>query len=142
MNVGGAKRELRMDGICCSAHGLPLVITAVKGDQKHTLLFDTGPEEYAWERNAKRLRADIKTIEAIHLSHWHHGHSGGMLKALQMINHAKETSDPLSVDLHPSCPDYRGIMAMEPTPWKPTRPSTRLKPPGAKWKRMTGQIVS
>ncbi|KAK4550732.1 hypothetical protein LTR36_000311 [Oleoguttula mirabilis] len=96
---GGAKRELRMD---------------VKGEQRHTLLFDTGPEEHAWERNVNRLRADIKTIEAIHLSHWHRDHSGGMLKAIHMINQAKETSEPLSVDLHPLRPDYRGIMAMEP----------------------------
>ena len=124
---GGAWKELRMDNICCSAHGLSLMITGVKGDQRRTILFDTGPEEHAWERNAKRLGADIGKIEVIQLSHWHRDHSGGMLKALRMINEAKakETSgpasQPLQVDLHPARPDYRGlqkgiIMSMEADP--------------------------
>ncbi|KAK5132229.1 hypothetical protein LTR08_009289 [Meristemomyces frigidus] len=29
---GAAERELRMDSICCSAYGLSLMITAIKGD--------------------------------------------------------------------------------------------------------------
>ena len=111
---GAANRELRMDGICCSAHGLSLMITAVKGDRRRTMLFDTGPEESAWERNARRLQADIGKIETIHLSHWHRDHSGGMLKAVKMINEAKQQGDPVNVDLHPDRPDYRGVMAMEP----------------------------
>lgn len=114
-NRGGAKRELRMDGICCSAHGLSLMITGIKGDKKHTLLFDTGPEEHVWERNAKRLKADVGLIETIHLSHWHRDHSGGMLKAIQMIKDAQgSTNADLSVELHPARPDFRGFMAMEP----------------------------
>jgi 7,8-dihydropterin-6-yl-methyl-4-(beta-D-ribofuranosyl)aminobenzene 5'-phosphate synthase len=35
----------------------------MKGDVKHTLLFDTGPEEDAFERNAKRLGVDLSSIE-------------------------------------------------------------------------------
>lgn len=112
---GGAKREMRMDGICCSAHGLSLMITGIKGDQRHTLLFDTGPEEHVWERNAKRLEADVGLIETVHLSHWHRDHSGGMLKVLEMIKSARGPTDAdVSVDLHPARPDYRGFMAMEP----------------------------
>jgi 7,8-dihydropterin-6-yl-methyl-4-(beta-D-ribofuranosyl)aminobenzene 5'-phosphate synthase len=111
---GGAARELRMDHICCSAHGLSLMVTGTKGDQKHTILFDTGPEEHVWERNASRLRAlmgiDIGTIETIQLSHWHRDHSGGMLKVIDMINEAKKGSaSAVEVDLHPARPDYRGM---------------------------------
>jgi len=85
---GESKVELRMDSICCAAHGLSLMIvsrsvvrggegryrlprsrcnnrdgmqTATKGDKRHTLLFDTGPEESVWERNVSRLRAPIET---------------------------------------------------------------------------------
>jgi 7,8-dihydropterin-6-yl-methyl-4-(beta-D-ribofuranosyl)aminobenzene 5'-phosphate synthase len=110
---GGAVKELRMDHICCSAHGLSLMITGTKDGVERTIMFDTGPEESAWERNATRLRADVGKIEAIQLSHWHRDHSGGMLKALQLINEAKSSSSlaekKVEVDLHPSRPDYRGM---------------------------------
>lgn len=106
-------REIRMDEVCCSAHGLSLMITGTKGDKKHTILFDTGPEESAFERNAKRLKADVGKIEAIQLSHWHRDHSGGMLKVLQMVEEARKEdgtkADPVIVDLHPARPDFRGM---------------------------------
>lgn len=79
-----------MDNICCSAHGLSLMVTGVKDGNRRTMLFDTGPEDHVWERNAKRLRAELGTIELIHLSHWHRDHSSGMLKAIDMINGANE----------------------------------------------------
>ncbi|EMC94845.1 hypothetical protein BAUCODRAFT_141107 [Baudoinia panamericana UAMH 10762] len=111
---GVCKRELRMDRICCSAHGLSLLITGIKGDKRHTILLDTGPEEMIFELNAKRLRAEVGNIEVVQLSHWHRDHSGGMLRVLQMANAAKQHNFPISVDLHPNRPDYRGIMAMAP----------------------------
>ncbi|KAF9872554.1 metallo-beta-lactamase superfamily protein [Colletotrichum karsti] len=109
---GGPVRELRMGNICCSAHGLSLMITGIKDGQRRTILFDTGPEEDVWERNTKRLSADIGHVEVITLSHWHRDHSGGMLKALDLIsdNRREKSIDlpPIVVDLHPSRPDYRG----------------------------------
>lgn len=81
------------------------------------MLFDTGPEESAWRRNATRLRADIATIEHVHLSHWHRDHSGGMLEALRMIraarqskSHDSNTDGLVAVDVHPNRPDYRGMV--------------------------------
>ncbi|KAH3013836.1 hypothetical protein KXV73_005032 [Aspergillus fumigatus] len=109
---GDAEKELRMEDICCSAHGLSILVTATKGDVSHSVLFDAGPEEDAWERNAKRLRADLASVEAIQLSHWHRDHSGGLLRAIRLINEAKQgkgLAGRLSVDLHPSRPDYRGM---------------------------------
>lgn len=50
--------------------------TATKGDKKHAVLFDAGPEEDAWERNVKRLKPDLASVEVIQLSHWHRDHSG------------------------------------------------------------------
>lgn len=114
----GSWREMRMDQICCGAHGLSLMITGVRDSKRRTLLFDTGPEEHVWERNAKRLGADIGKIEIVQLSHWHRDHSGGMLKAVSMINSSKSkspsehdtpSSKPVHVDLHPSRPDFRGF---------------------------------
>ncbi|KIX00109.1 uncharacterized protein Z518_10246 [Rhinocladiella mackenziei CBS 650.93] len=106
---GHAKFEMRLDNVCCGAHGLSLMITAIKGDQRHTVLFDTAPEEHIWELNAKRLRANIGSIEWVQLSHWHRDHSGGILKAITMINEAKSISGGLPVDLHPNRPTYRGF---------------------------------
>ncbi|KAJ9131030.1 7, 8-dihydropterin-6-methyl-4-(Beta-D-ribofuranosyl)-aminobenzene-5'-phosphate synthase [Pleurostoma richardsiae] len=107
---GDASLELRMDNICCGAHGLSLMITAVKGDKRHTILFDTGPEEAVWEKNAARTRADIASIERIHLSHWHRDHSGGMLRAIRLINSEKGPNhSPVIVDVHPDRPDFRGF---------------------------------
>jgi 7,8-dihydropterin-6-yl-methyl-4-(beta-D-ribofuranosyl)aminobenzene 5'-phosphate synthase len=78
------------------------------------MMFDTGPEGDAWERNAKRLNVDLASIERIQLSHWHRDHSGGMLRAVEMITEAKKTSsvpsEPVVVDLHPARPDYRGFV--------------------------------
>ncbi|KXT11960.1 hypothetical protein AC579_1010 [Pseudocercospora musae] len=114
---GGPIRELKMEEICCSAHGLSLMITGVIGEQRHTILFDAGPEGRAFELNAKRLRADLGAIETIQLSHWHRDHSGGIETALELIGearakeHERKRSTPVTVDLHPNRPELRGVHA-------------------------------
>jgi len=111
---GETKKELHMEDVCCGAHGLSIMLTATKGDVKHTLLFDTGPEEDAWERNATRLAVDLASIEMIQLSHWHRDHSGGMIRAIEMIGSAKSAqkfaTKPVIVDLHSVRPEYRGFV--------------------------------
>ncbi|KAG2413880.1 hypothetical protein HFD88_003070 [Aspergillus terreus] len=109
---GDARKELRMEDICCSAHGLSILITATKGDKRHSILFDAGPEPDAWERNVSRLRPDLAAVEMVQLSHWHRDHSGGLTRAVQMITAAKRAKgcpEKLPVDLHPDRPAYRGI---------------------------------
>ncbi|KAJ5918389.1 hypothetical protein N7454_010764 [Penicillium verhagenii] len=113
---GDASRELKMGDICCAAHGLSILVTATKGGKKHSVLFDVGPEEDVWERNVKRLRLDLASVEVIQLSHWHRDHSGGLLRAIRMIKDAKRAQglpDDLVVDLHPDRPAYRGMAAAE-----------------------------
>ncbi|KAI0884783.1 Metallo-hydrolase/oxidoreductase [Annulohypoxylon maeteangense] len=116
---GGAKLQMRMDTLCCGAHGLSLLITVSKDGKEHTLLFDTGPEEAVWERNARRLGLDVAKVERIVLSHWHRDHSGGLLGAVRMVEGAKaatatsEEKGKVVVDLHPERPDFRGIRAHE-----------------------------
>jgi 7,8-dihydropterin-6-yl-methyl-4-(beta-D-ribofuranosyl)aminobenzene 5'-phosphate synthase len=109
---GGAGVELRMDNICCGAHGLSLLITGRRGDETHTVLFDTGPEEQVFERNATRLglKDKVGEVEDIVLSHWHRDHSGGMLKAIAMVQAAKKNGGKaVRADLHPARPTYRGV---------------------------------
>src|SRR5580704_521513 len=78
-------RELSGDSLCCAYHGLSLLITATRGPRRHTVLFDSGPEEYAFERNAGRLGVDLGIVESVVLSHGHWDHAGGMLKALDLV---------------------------------------------------------
>ncbi|KAF7589378.1 hypothetical protein BBP40_004426 [Aspergillus hancockii] len=109
---GEATKELQMEDICCSAHGLSILVIATKGDVKHCVLFDAGPEGELWERNVKRLRPNLSSVEVVQLSHWHRDHSGGLVRAIQMITEAKQAkgdSKKVSVDLHPDRPYYRGL---------------------------------
>ena len=86
--AGLMRRGIRMVAskcLCCAAHGLSCLVTAHRGDTSHTILFDTGPEEYAFERNVTRLAADLGAVESIVLSHGHWDHAGAMLLALSMM---------------------------------------------------------
>ena len=78
-------RMLASKCLCCAAHGLSCLITAHRGTASHTVLFDTGPEDYSFERNVTRLGADLGKVESIVLSHGHWDHAGAMLLALGMI---------------------------------------------------------
>jgi 7,8-dihydropterin-6-yl-methyl-4-(beta-D-ribofuranosyl)aminobenzene 5'-phosphate synthase len=71
--------------LCCAAHGLSCLITAHRGTQKRTILFDTGPEDRTFEQNVSRLDADLAPVETIVLSHGHWDHAGAVLRALDLI---------------------------------------------------------
>ena len=78
-------RELAGEHLCCACHGLSYLITAHRGAVRHTVLFDSGPEGDAFQRNTQALAVDLGTIESIVLSHGHWDHAGGMIKALDLI---------------------------------------------------------
>ncbi len=108
--------------LCCAAHGLSYLITAKAGGGSHALLFDTGPEELVFERNALRLGVDIGAIEAMVLSHGHWDHGGAMLRALQMITLANG-GRPVPTYMHPEMFALRAtrsrdgrLQMMEPVP--------------------------
>jgi len=71
--------------LCCAAHGLSCLISAKIDGASHTLLFDTGPDEWVFERNVTRLGVGLSEIGAMVLSHGHWDHGGAMPRALQMI---------------------------------------------------------
>ncbi|KAF4636714.1 hypothetical protein G7Y89_g1364 [Cudoniella acicularis] len=88
--VGGQNvKVIPMEAMSCGAHGLSVLVTATKDGVKHSVLFDTGPEEEAWERNA-----------------------------VEMISEAKKASNSSSsaviVDLHSDRPEFRGFMVAHP----------------------------
>jgi 7,8-dihydropterin-6-yl-methyl-4-(beta-D-ribofuranosyl)aminobenzene 5'-phosphate synthase len=71
--------------LCCAVHGFSALLTATRGERRHAVLFDSGPEDFAFERNTARLGADLGTVESIVLSHGHWDHSGAMFTALGAI---------------------------------------------------------
>ncbi|HZH05038.1 MAG TPA: MBL fold metallo-hydrolase [Lautropia sp.] len=71
--------------LCCAAHGLSCLITTRSGPASRTLLFDSGPDEWVFERNVVRLGVDLGDVGAVVLSHGHWDHAGAMPRALQLI---------------------------------------------------------
>jgi 7,8-dihydropterin-6-yl-methyl-4-(beta-D-ribofuranosyl)aminobenzene 5'-phosphate synthase len=58
-----------------------------------TRRFDTGPDDYAFERNASRLGVDLGEVESIVLSHGHWDHAGAVLLALDSIRRRNGNRD-------------------------------------------------
>lgn len=77
--------ELAGEHLCCACHGLAYLVTAYRGGIQHSVVFDSGPDEYVFQRNVQMLGLDMGIVESIVLSHGHWDHSGGMLKALGLI---------------------------------------------------------
>jgi 7,8-dihydropterin-6-yl-methyl-4-(beta-D-ribofuranosyl)aminobenzene 5'-phosphate synthase len=109
--AGLMRRGVRVMGgkcLCCAAHGLSCLIRVEKGGVSRTLLFDTGPEEYAFERNVSRLRAQIGAVEEIVLSHGHWDHAGALLLALTMIR-GRNGGQPVVFHGHPDMFHTRAV---------------------------------
>jgi len=61
--------ELAGEALCSAHHGLSLAVTAHRGAEARTVLFDAGPDPYALERNGRAMHLDFGRIEAVVLSH-------------------------------------------------------------------------
>jgi 7,8-dihydropterin-6-yl-methyl-4-(beta-D-ribofuranosyl)aminobenzene 5'-phosphate synthase len=95
--------------LCCAVHGLSCLVTATRGGVTHAVLFDSGPEEYAFERNTTRLGANLGTVESIVLSHGHWDHSGAMFAAIDAIRRGNGARD-VPYYAHPGMFRPRGMM--------------------------------
>ena len=83
--AAGAK-ELSGTTLCCAQLGLSLVMSTTRRSQRHTLLFDVGPEAALFLRNCRNLGIDLGDVEAIAISHGHWDHMGGLLQVLDHIS--------------------------------------------------------
>ena len=87
-------------------HGLSLLVTLYQGENKHTILLDTGYNKIGVPHNVEKLGIDLKEIEAIVLSHGHMDHTGSLYQVLDQIAH------PVPLVLHPDAflyPRYLGL---------------------------------
>ena len=64
--------------LCLACHGFSALVTGRRGSEERSVLFDVGPSAEVWLANARRLGVRLTSIEAVCLSHWHAGHSGGL----------------------------------------------------------------
>jgi 7,8-dihydropterin-6-yl-methyl-4-(beta-D-ribofuranosyl)aminobenzene 5'-phosphate synthase len=76
-------------------HGLSLLVKVLNGDEKHTILLDTGLSEQAMLHNAELLNLNLAEIEALVISHGHCDHFGGLLPLLKL------TGPGLKIVCHP-----------------------------------------
>jgi len=67
-------------------HGLSLLITVYQGENKHTILFDTGYTKVGVLHNMEQLGVKVEEIEAIVLSHGHMDHTGTLHGILDKIS--------------------------------------------------------
>ena len=59
-------------------HGLSLLVTVCQGEDKHTILLDTGYTKVGVLHNMEQMGIDVKEIETIVLSHGHMDHTGSL----------------------------------------------------------------
>jgi len=110
--VGTWRRGMKWLGgkcLCCAAHGLCCLITVRTGGATHSLLFDTGPDEWVFERNVVRLGLDLGQVGAMMLSHGHWDHAGAMPRALQLIT-LTNGGKPVPTYMHPDMFSSRAII--------------------------------
>ncbi|MCC7425806.1 MAG: MBL fold metallo-hydrolase [Alphaproteobacteria bacterium] len=98
--------------LCCAAHGLSLHVTAWRGSEARTILFDTGPTEMAFRWNLFRLRLTLADIEGIVLSHGHMDHAGALALAVALARDASGGRH-LPVYLHPHMFARRAVRRAE-----------------------------
>ena len=66
-------------------HGLSFFIQARIGDDKVTVLMDTGPSSEALLHNVDAIGVNLEDVNVIALSHGHYDHTGGLLEALKRM---------------------------------------------------------
>jgi 7,8-dihydropterin-6-yl-methyl-4-(beta-D-ribofuranosyl)aminobenzene 5'-phosphate synthase len=98
--AAGRLSTLSGEVICRAHHGLSLLLTAHAGTERHTVLFDAGPEGATLVRNAGILGVDFGQVEAVVLSHGHWDHGGGLLAALEAVA-TRRPGMPVPCFVHP-----------------------------------------
>eukprot|EP00092_Neocalanus_flemingeri_P072674 GFUD01089523.1.p1 GENE.GFUD01089523.1~~GFUD01089523.1.p1 ORF type:complete len:331 (-),score=88.20 GFUD01089523.1:254-1246(-) len=101
--------ELKGSSQCCALHGLSLLVTAHRGSQSRTVLFDAGPVNFGMDYNGERLGAKFGEVDAVMLSHGHWDHAGGLTRAFDLIKKQKLEDLPTPCYLHPDMFRQRGL---------------------------------
>lgn len=103
--------HLVFDQLCWGCHGLSVLITASRGHETRTALFDVGPDGDRWLSKPSGSGWTSPAVEVVFLSHRHFDHSGGLPTVLAAIAQARAAAGlaPPVLDIHPERPHQRGI---------------------------------
>ncbi len=77
-------------------HGFSALVTTVRGDRRHSIVFDGGLSPGALVHNADALELDLLDVEAFVLSHGHFDHVGGLNGVIGRLGRRR-----MPVILHP-----------------------------------------
>jgi 7,8-dihydropterin-6-yl-methyl-4-(beta-D-ribofuranosyl)aminobenzene 5'-phosphate synthase len=66
-------------------HGLSILVETTSADSKSRILMDAGPPPDVALHNANVMKADIRSLDAIVISHGHYDHAGGLVQILRSI---------------------------------------------------------
>jgi 7,8-dihydropterin-6-yl-methyl-4-(beta-D-ribofuranosyl)aminobenzene 5'-phosphate synthase len=80
-----AKEGKILEDTLLAEHGLSLLITVYQGEERHTILLDTGYTKVGVLHNIELLGVNIENIEAIVISHGHMDHTGCLNGILDKI---------------------------------------------------------
>ena len=87
-------------------HGLSLLVKVYHGEERYSILFDTGYTNIGVPHNLEMLNVDMNEIDAIVISHGHMDHTGSLYEILDKM------SGPVPVVVHPDAflsPRYFGL---------------------------------
>lgn len=68
-------------------HGLSCLVRIFAGNNEHTILLDAGLSRNGLFHNARELGIDLRTAEAVVLSHGHFDHFGGLMDLFEGATH-------------------------------------------------------
>jgi 7,8-dihydropterin-6-yl-methyl-4-(beta-D-ribofuranosyl)aminobenzene 5'-phosphate synthase len=83
--VRAGARTIAAEVLLCANLGYGLRLVSQRGEVRHTLLFDTGPEGAIFIRNCANLGIAFGEIECIAVSHGHWDHMGALPPAIEAI---------------------------------------------------------
>lgn len=91
--------QLPLPNILLAEHGLSCLIKVRAGTEEHTVLLDAAVTPACLLNNAKLLRVEPGSIEAVVLSHGHPDHFLGLFEFLKLVS--KERNEEVPLYLHP-----------------------------------------
>src|ERR1043166_2339004 len=94
------------EALLCANLGFGLRLVSNAGGQRHTMLFDTGPEAAIFIRNCTALGVGFREIEAIAITHGHWDHIAALTAAIDRIIQQGGQRHTMLFDTGPEAPIF------------------------------------